>query len=437
MNLEQITEYLYHKNPTLAIEVLDTFFADSFHFEQYDEIAKIAFKIKKYAEAIKYAEAGHANALTPEKMWVSRCNLINLYNHANQPEKALRLIRANEAVIPDDVDTRLEKAFSLYLMARRDEAEAILRAEISRPDITPEMKLKIEFNLGTYELYRDNFPYGLELFQNRGRQLGYWTGPAIDENFWTGQDITGQDLYILAEAGIGDEIINIRFTKILKERGINPIWVTARKDLSTMFTRCGYQVMLALTVPNGVKWTYSMSLPVSLNLSYEDLWSGPYLTADPTLVSKYKYLEGKAGIRWQGNPEYDHDLHRSVPLNEILDQIGSNNLVSLQKDTGLEELQNYPGITDLSSKMTSFEETLAIISNLDYVITTCTSVAHASAALGKRTFVFVPISAYYVWSHSTEQSPWYGDHVTILRQEKPRDWTGPISKLKTLLFTNV
>ena len=25
------------------------------------------------------------------------------------------------------------------------------------------------------------------------------------------------------------------------------------------------------------------------------------------------------GIRWQGNPAYDHDLHRSYPLKQVLD----------------------------------------------------------------------------------------------------------------------
>ena len=67
------------------------------------------------------------------------------------------------------------------------------------------------------------------------------------------------------------------------------------------------------------------------------------------------------------------------------------------------------------------------------VITTCTSVAHASASMGKKTFIFIPISAYYTWSHSTKQSPWYGDNVTLLRQQKPRSWNEPLLELKEIL----
>jgi len=44
----------------------------------------------------------------------------------------------------------------------------------------------------------------------------------------------------------------------------------------------------------------------------------------------------------------------------------------------------------------------------------------------------VPISAYYTWSHSTKQSPWYGDNVTLLRQVKPRSWAEPIAELKDI-----
>ena len=136
------------------------------------------------------------------------------------------------------------------------------------------------------------------------------------------------------------------------------------------------------------------------------------------------------GIRWQGNPMYDHDLHRSFPLQQVLDVFEGMdvNLYSLQRDHGLEEMTD--DIVDLSSKLLTWEDTLGAMSNMDLVITSCTSIAHASAACGFKTVVMVPISAYYVWSHSTEQSPWYGDNVTLMRQQRPRVWDEPVKQLK-------
>jgi hypothetical protein len=140
------------------------------------------------------------------------------------------------------------------------------------------------------------------------------------------------------------------------------------------------------------------------------------------------------GVRWQGNPGYDQDLHRSIPLSDIVDVLPKNaNLVSIQRDTGLEEIKSEYNILDLSEYMTDFEETLAILENLDTLITSCTSVGHASAAMNKRTVIITPISAYYTWCHSTEKSPWYGNNLDIFRQERPRVWKEPMTKLKEVL----
>lgn len=438
MSLEPIALSLKARGEkAAAIILLEALGRHAFHYEEYDDLAKTAFKLQEYSLAIQFGEDALANALTNEKMWMARSNLINVYNHANFPEKAMRLIKANEAVIPEDPDTRLEKAFSLYLLARRDEAEVILRNELLKVDLTEEARTKVMFNLGTYELYRDNFLYGLELFQIEGRRMNIWKNLKIQGEFWMGQPAQGRDLLVYAEAGIGDEIINIRFMQNLKDRGINPIWLTDRKDLGEIFRNSGFKVINNLRDrPADSMWTYSMTLPLYLEMNYTTLWTAPYLTCDPKYSEKYSSIKKPGlniGIRWQGNPEYDQDLHRSVLLADVMGCMPDANLVSLQRDTGLEELKDYPQILDMASKMTDFKETMGIIANLDVVVTTCTSIAHAAAAMGKRTFIFVPISAYYIWSHSTKQSPWYGDNVTLLRQVKPRDWAAPMAELKQLL----
>jgi len=67
---------------------------------------------------------------------------------------------------------------------------------------------------------------------------------------------------------------------------------------------------------------------------------------------------------------------------------------------------------------------------MDIIITSCTSIAHASAALGKETIVFVPLDDFYIWSEGKDKSSWYGDNLTIIRQEEPNNWIKPIKKLK-------
>ena len=445
MSLEPVIQYLYHhKEKSAAVSLLETMHRHAFSFEEYDDLSKCAFRIKEYQLAIEYGEEALTTAYANEKMWAARTNLINVYNHANYPEKALRLIRANEVTIPNDADTRLEKAFSLYLLGRRDEAEALLRKELERDDLTEEVRTKIVFNLGTYELYRDNFNKGLTLFLIEGQTLNFWKKPTLPGELWDGQEAPGRSILVYAEAGIGDEIINVRFLKHLQRRGLKPTWYTDRPDMANIFRASGFEVITQMKHrPPGSLWTHSMAVPTYLKLDHPDLWDGPYLKTVPEFDEKWRKEitqkpRLKVGLRWQGNPEYDHDLHRSVPLDMIMSALPSPRddklaLYSLQRDTGLEELETHCDVVDLSSRLVTFEDTLSAINLLDVIITSCTSIAHAAAALGKRTYIFAPLSAYYTWSHSMKQSPWYGDNVTLLRQVRPRVWDEPIAELKELL----
>lgn len=450
----------------LANEVLDEFAKKAFEFNQHDNLAKCYFKIRNYDKAIRHGEKCLSITTNSQLLYNTRFNLVNVLNHANYPEKALRYIKQCEAVIPEDVDIILEKAYTYFLLNDKVTAEAILQDTLQRFDsvLSEEIKTKIKFNLGTYYLLRDDFQTGMKLFLEEGAKMKIWNTESIfarNNNLqfeklnqklraskfikWDGVARPGKSLVIHAEAGIGDEIINFRFMKALEETGMVPYWYNSyeeRKDLLSVFRRHGFNVIHTLDdVPGDeVYYAQSMHLPIVMNLEYKDLWHGPYLKPNSVYIEKWKDIKKNKpaiGIRWQGNPMYDHDLHRSYPLKQVLDLFDDKNvdLYSLQKDTGLDEIDNR--ITDLSKNLESWEDTLACISNLDFVITSCTSIAHAAAAMGKEVIVLVPISCYYVWCHTGEKSPWYGDNVTLLRQQKPRSWSEPIAKLKEIIDVRV
>jgi len=442
-------------NRALAIKCLDVFSKGAGGFGQFDNLSKCYFKLKEYDKAIKFAEAALVNAPSSQHTYVTRFNLINLYNHANYPERAMTYININEK-INSTVDLDLEKAYSLYLLNRKPEAQKILEKTLAtRKDLTEEIKTKINFNLGTYYLYEDKFQKGMKHFLLDGAKMKLWNTETIFSRnaklnlpFWQGTPDC-KNLIVYAEAGIGDEIINVRFMKLLKERGINALWYEATQDgskaddrpgITELFKKNGIPVITkledGLNLP-GVMWTYSMHLPIYLNLEYPDLWYGPYLNPCSKFVEKWE-LKGnkkKIGIRWKGSKFYDQDLHRSYPVAQLFSNIKDvdADFYSLQKDEGIEDIVDFPGIKDLNDGLQTIEDTFAVISNLDLVITSCTSIAHMAASQGKRTLIFVPISAYYTWSHSGKQSPWYGENVTLLRQQKPRTWHEPMAEMREIL----
>lgn len=451
----------------LALEVVDEFAKHAQNFAHYDNIAKCYFNLKQYEKAIKYSEHTLTLAGNPELMYVARTNLINVYNHANYPEKAMRYIIQNEKIIPGDVDNLLEKAYSHFLLNEKSQAEKILTDVLTTaPNLSDETINKIKFNLGTYLLYRDKFQEGMRLFLEEGAKMKVWNTESIfardnvlkfdAENNrkgkntftkWDGKAYPGKAVVLHAEAGIGDEIINVRFMDKIKAMGMRPYWYNSyseRKDLLEVFNRNGFETISSLSQieeEGEVFYAQSMHIPVVMGLEYGDLWNGPYLKADPDYVKgqaiNVQKSNGrkKIAVRWQGNPAYDHDLHRSFKLKDLYEAVKhiDADFYSIQKDTGLDELKDFPGIIDMSGELNSWEDTLGALENMDFVITSCTSVLHAAAAIGKKTYAMIPISAYYVWSHSDKQSPWYGDHVTILRQQKPRTWAEPLAELSRIM----
>jgi ADP-heptose:LPS heptosyltransferase len=111
---------------------------------------------------------------------------------------------------------------------------------------------------------------------------------------------------------------------------------------------------------------------------------------------------------------------------------------SLQVGDGSEDVLAYPEILDITNKITSYDDTLAILQNLDLVVTSCTSVLHASAIIGTETLALIPISEYFPWiSPAPERSSvWYGDNLKLFRQVTTRKWDEPIEEMKQYLLNN-
>ena len=426
------------KEKEAAVVLLDALARNSTMFEQFDEIAKSYFKIKEYEKSFRNAEKALSLYSGPNT-YDAKYNVLNAANHANYPERALTLIKQLELIGSSDSDLQLEKAFALFLMNQKDKAESVLREQLVNPKNDEQTKTKIRFNLGTYELLKDEFQSGLRKFLFEGRKLDYWKKPEFPFERWEGNIQPGRKIYVRSEAGIGDEFINIRFMNHLKDAEMRPIWFTERKETAEIFNRCGYEVITNVSdiqTKDNPTWVHSMDLPVYLNLEYRDLWKGPYLHANGSSTHIRNGTKPKIGLRWQGNPAYDHDLHRSIPFAEMFAAVShiDADFYSLQRDNGMEEILGYEDkITRLDNHMQSYEDTLSMLSDLDLIITSCTSIGHAAAAMGKETVVITPISAYYTWCHSSEKSPWYGDNLTLLRQQRPRTWEEPLEELRNLV----
>lgn len=441
--LNQIITFLKSTNELKTAEILlDTFAKYTKSFEQYEALSKSYHDIKQYQKSIKYVLIAMGMTKNPQAIYSLRCNLAKLYNNTNQPELALDCLNKNLKTIPHDADILLEKSVCLYFLNRKVESEQILLDLLKNPSTTDDMRTKIKFNLASYDLAHGKFQEGLRGFLLSGKKLEIWEKTKLDQKLHWDGSITPKTLNVIADGGIGDEFINVRFMKKLKDIGIDPIWYTDRKDLAKVFEHNG--IKIANEIDKSIAWTNGMTLPIYLNVKPEELWDSPYIKADPSYIEKHRHYFDKTkiniGLRWGGNPDYEQNLHRELNIQEVYTQLKDINsnfrFYSLQKEAQEGILGSFENnIIDLSHELNTWDDTLGIIENLDFVVSSCTSLAHASAAMGKCVYILVPIAAYYTWECSPiiNKSIWYGDTTTILRQTIPTSWKEPIFELTKLL----
>ena len=294
---------------------------------------------------------------------------------------------------------------------------------------------------GLFSIMEGNLPMGMYQM-HCGRSEGLFGTPyPIPGKMLTPdiEDIEGKVILLRSEGGFGDEIINVRFAKTLADRGAKVV-VSANVGLASIFSRVeGVGAVISSGSEKFIYYDYwmpAMSAPGMLNINYQDLSGKPYISALPDAVAAWKNLLGKrtdkpkVGIRWSGNPKFEHEQFRSVNKDDLRKAFDDRfEVFSLHIDDDAPE-----NTKELKDLIGSWEDTLACIMNLDLVVTTCTSIAHASAAMGKETWVIVPVMPYYVWGYpiAAKTSGWY-DSVKLFRQRTFDKWDYPINGVKLKL----
>jgi len=327
----------------------------------------------------------------------------------------------------------LDIALKKSIAGEVDESEKILRTMDPNDP-------RVCFNMGWHQMRHGNLKVAMSLLE-KGRKINvFGNGPIkIKIPEWNGQPLNGKHVLLRSEGGLGDQIINVRFAKNLKAMGAKVI-TQCSPSLMPVFARAkGVDSVIS---EEGISYTYmnywipAMSAAGRLGLDFSQLDGSPYLIPNSDYVKRWKPIiagpELKIGLRWRGNTRFDHETHRQFNPEKLFNvaDIKETRVFSLQRDDGVELLPKNGGIIDLSSFMKTWEDTLAIMSCLDLVITSCTSIAHAAGALGIPTWVIIPVMPYYMWCYpwNEETTPWY-DNTRLFRQKKYGSWDEPINEV--------
>ena len=174
-------------------------------------------------------------------------------------------------------------------------------------------------------------------------------------------------------------------------------------------------------------WTYAMQMPVHLDVDESELWDGPFLE----VKDKRDVIPKTIGLKISGNKNYDQDLARNIPLEDILAVIPEEYTVySFQFDDPID----HPRLVNwMDADKTTWDDTLNKMGEMEFMISSCTSLIHAAGAIGKKSYVFTPILRYYPWGNDKSRSPWYDDNLTVLHQVTNNSWEEPVAVLGELI----
>ncbi len=260
-------------------------------------------------------------------------------------------------------------------------------------------------------------------------------------------NIKDKQVLLYAEQGLGDAIHFVRYARHIRGLGARVI-VECPLPLVPLIRAAGVADEVfgeGDEVPEFDLQAPFLDLPAVCRTDLNNLPdSSPYLAVDPNLVSTWRsriseYDGFKIGLNWCGNPESPVEKFRQLPVSALaaLTAVKGVAWFSLQKELGRSDVPPAPEALDIiDTGKSPLQETAALITALDLVITTDTAIAHLAGALGKPAWVLLHQAPDWRWLAERTDSPWYPT-LRLFRQKQPGNWMPVVDDLVNALKDTV
>ena len=264
---------------------------------------------------------------------------------------------------------------------------------------------------------------------------------AFREPLWDGFDIAGKTILLHAEQGFGDTIHFVRFAPMIAARGAKVILECAPGLVSLLSRTPGVAQVVARgsVLPPADYQCPLMSTAYVLGATLATIPRDvPYVRTDPALLEQWARAiapyrrDLNVGIAWAGSPTQSRNRERSATLGAFapLAELKGARFFNLQ----IGDAAKMPApagfeLVDLTRDIRNFDDTAALIANLDLVISVDTGVCHLAGAMGKPTFAMLAHSADWRWLLDREDSPWYPT-MRLFRQPARGDWASVMLRIR-------
>jgi hypothetical protein len=260
---------------------------------------------------------------------------------------------------------------------------------------------------------------------------------------WDGRAaLTGQRVLVYCRQGSGDVLQFVRFLRPLAARGAR-VTVLVQPALHALLAAQAFgpavQFVTAADAGHAFRCDL-MSLPHLLG--HDSGAAAPYLRAATPAQAHWAATLGprrrpRVGLAWSGDPAHHNDHNRSLALRDWLPHLpGGVDYICLQdrvRPADLAALRasalpvRLPG-----AALRNFDDTAALCSQMDLVVSVDTSVAHLAGALGVPLALLLPFVPDFRWRLGRSDSPWYPG-ATLHRQQRAGDWSAPLAAISTTI----
>jgi tetratricopeptide (TPR) repeat protein len=370
-------------------------------------------------------------------------DLASVLRELGRPEQALEAVAPLVARRPDDAGARCVLAAVLQDLGDVDRARAEYDAALLRAPGSGSARL----GRALLRLATGDFEGGWDDYEGR-----YDSGETPKRGFpfpdWDGGPLAGRAVLVYAEQGLGDEIMFASCLPDLIEEARRVV-VECDPRLAPLFRRSFPRASVHAAARTWEhEWLASAgavdlqvaagSLPRRYRRSPGDFPARHgYLRADAERVQHYRARLAalgpgrKIGISWRGGLMRTRQTVRSVPPELLGPLLARRDLrfVSLQHGAGEDELARVASaagapVVHWPDVVSELDETAALMSALDAVVTVCSSVVHLGGALGVRMIALVPARPEWRYLRVGSSMPWYPS-VELVRQDRPGEW-GPV-----------
>jgi tetratricopeptide (TPR) repeat protein len=356
-------------------------------------------------------------------------------------EKAWRLA-------PDDRDVMCN--WAMYLQQRGQLAESIALCDrLIETDATDPVP---RLNRALARLKMGDFSRGWVDYESR-KQAGWpYVARAFPFPEWKGESLAGRKILVHAEQGLGDQIMFASCIPDLMVMAGHCVIECAPK-LNALFRR-SFPAATVIRSAGAAGWERDEklhgidcyvalgSLPLYFRTGRDAFpVHGGYLRADPQGIAAWRRqladLPGRrrVGIAWRGGARSTRRSVRSVALDHWLPILrrADASFVSLQYTDCRDEIEQFGRdhgiqIHHWPEAIDDYDQTAALVSALDLVVSVQTAVVHLGGALGKPVWVMVPGVAEWRYLQRGERLPWY-PAVRLFRQTLPGEWGAVVERI--------